>query len=335
MWRPAYLVYLAYYIEKTNYRKLIASMRWVHEHQGMRYAALAGDVLACSCKYATSFEDYFKFRFATLESTERSTYAGTGIMHRFTNQQNDSRYRQIFCSKALFYKHFGQLMGRQCIYLREITPEGFADWVSERPIVVAKPCFGARGMGIEFVDNVKLRPEELYAALLRNGQDVLEEPIRQHEALQRLNPSCVNTIRVVTVCTGSQVDIIGTDLKLGMGGKLVDNIHAGGIAAPIDPDTGVVVRPATSSAVWSPRYEFHPDTKEAILGFQMPFWSLVLELARYAAGVVPEVRKVGWDIAVTDTAAILVEGNDNWGGQLWQFSPGKGCIDVLRRCANV
>jgi hypothetical protein len=335
MWRPAYLAYLGYYILKTNYRTLAASMRWVHENQGKGYAALAGDILACSCKYATSFEDYFKYHFAELDAAKRSTYAGGGVMHRFTSQMNDSKYRQIFRSKALFYKHFSQYMDRSSLYLREVTPDVFAGWLSERPVVIAKPSLGARGSGVEYIDAARRDPRALYKALLRNGQDIVEEPIIQHDTLQRLYPSSVNTIRVVTVRTGSQVDIIGTDLKFGVHGNRVDNLHMGGIAAPIDPDTGIITRAATSNSVWSPRYELHPDTQEVILGFQVPFWTSVMELARKASDVVPQVRTVGWDIAVTPTGAILVEGNDNWGGPLWQFSSGKGRIDVLRRYANV
>ncbi|MHB1355642.1 MAG: sugar-transfer associated ATP-grasp domain-containing protein [Anaerolineae bacterium] len=335
MWRPAYLVYLAYYIKNTNYRKLRASMRWVHENRDKGYAALAGDILACSVKFATSFEDYFKYHFVDFGDAERSMYAGAGIMHRFTTQMNDRRYRQIFRSKALFYRHFSQYMGRSSIYLRENSPETFAGWISTRPVVVVKPNLGARGNGVEFIDTTKREPQELYWSLLHNGQDVMEEAIIQHDALQRLYPSSVNTVRVVTVRTGSQVDIIGTDLKFGINGNHVDNLHAGGISAPIDPETGIVTRGAISNSVWSPRYERHPDTQEAILGFQVPFWTSVMELARQVSDLVPQVRTVGWDIAVTVTGAILVEGNDNWGGPIWQFSSGKGRIDVLRRYANV
>ena len=127
MWRSAYLLYLAYYAIKTDYRKLIASMRWVHKHHGKGYLALAGDILGSSCKYAISFKDYFIFRFYGQDGTARSNFAGTGVMYRFCKQMNDRRYRQIFRSKALFYKHFGQLMGRQCLYLRESSPEVFAE----------------------------------------------------------------------------------------------------------------------------------------------------------------------------------------------------------------
>ena len=97
---------------------------------------------------------------------------------------NDRRYRQIFRSKALFYQHFSQLMGRQCLYLRENSPEVFADWISKRPLIVAKPNYGTQGHGLEFVDTTKHPTVDIYASLLRKGQDIIEEPIEQHAALQ-------------------------------------------------------------------------------------------------------------------------------------------------------
>ena len=335
MWRPIYPLYVAYYLKSTDYFKLIAAMRWVREHHHKGYLTLVYDMLYSSCKYAISFEDYYWYRFFELAEAARRTYAGTGVCHRFFSQMNDRRHIAVFRSKALFYKRFHNLMGRKSLFLRETSPTTFADWISERPLVVIKPDKGSGGHGIEFVDTTKRQPAEIYATLLRKGQDIIEEPIRQHEALEKMNPSCVNTIRVITVCTKTQIDIIGTVLKLGLGGSKVDNMNSGGIATAIDQATGRLLHPAISISIWAPQYELHPDTKTPIPGFQVPMWNSVLELARRAASVVPAVRTVGWDIAVTSAGAILVEGNDNWGAAFWQKSTGKGQIAVLRRYADV
>lgn len=335
MWNPVNLLYLAYYAQKTNYRELLAGMRWIHRHTKRSYLSLAGDIFGSSCKYAISFKDYFTFRFFHQSRAARSNFAGAGTMYRFCTQMNERQYRKIFRSKALFLKHFSQLMGRQSLYLRENSLQAFKNWISRRPLIVAKPNYGAQGHGVEFIDTTTRQPADLYACLLRKGQDILEEPIIQHPALQKLYPLSVNTIRVLTICTGSQVEIIDTTLKLGKGGIRVDNMSAGGIAAPINPDTGVVSGPAASPFVWDPPYQVHPDTGEPIPGFQVPHWDLVVEQAICAARIVPTVRTVGWDIAVTSTGAILVEGNDNWGSPFSQLFDDRGFRDVLQRYADV
>ncbi|MHB1355645.1 MAG: sugar-transfer associated ATP-grasp domain-containing protein [Anaerolineae bacterium] len=335
MWRPSNLLYIAYYVLKTDYRELLAGMRWIHRHTGIPYLALAGDILGSSCKYAISFKDYFTFRFYHQSRAARSNFAGAGTMYRFCTQMNARRHRRIFRSKALFLQHFNQLMGRQSLYLSDSSLQVFTTWISQHPLIVAKPNYGTQGHGFEFIDTADRQPSDLYACLLRKGQDIIEEPIVQHPALQKLYPSSVNTIRVLTICSGSQVEIIGTDLKLGTGGMQVDNMSSGGISAPIDTDTGIISGPAASPFVWDPPYQVHPDTREPIPGFQVPHWDSVLELAIRAARVVPTVRSVGWDIAVTSTGAILVEGNDNWGGPFRQLYDDCGFKDVLQRYADV
>jgi hypothetical protein len=335
MWHPAYILYLAYYAVKTDYRELLAGMRWIYRNNGKSYLALTGDILGSSCKYGISFKDYFTFQFYRQSRAARRNFAGTGTMYRFCSQMNERRHRRIFRSKALFLQHFSHLMGRESLYLRDSSLDVFTDWLLQRPIIVAKPSNGTQGHGFEFIDTKNRQPAELYACLLRKGQDIVEEPIVQHPALQKLYPTSVNTIRVLTICSGSQVEIVGTDLKLGKGGMRVDNMSLGGISAPINTDTGLISGPAASPFVWDRPFHVHPDTREPIPGFQIPHWDSVLDLAITAARIVPTVRSVGWDIAVTSERAILVEGNDNWGGPFSQLYDDRGFKDVLQRYAKV
>ena len=60
-----------------------------------------------------------------------------------------------------------------------------------------------------------------------------------------------------------------------------------------------------------------------------------MDLARRAARIVPAIRSVGWDVAVTSAGAILVEGNDNWGSPLSQLYIDRGYRVVLPRYADV
>ncbi|MHB1355643.1 MAG: sugar-transfer associated ATP-grasp domain-containing protein [Anaerolineae bacterium] len=335
MWRPYNLLFLAYYVIKTDYHVLFQSMRWVHQHHHKSYLGLAVDMLGCTVRYAASFSDYMDYRFFQLDGAARSGYANSGIMHHFYAKMNHKQYKNRFRDKSAFYKHFNQWMGRQCLFLRECTAEEFTRWISTRPLVVAKPHAGGQGIGVEFVDTTTRAPQELYSTLLHKGQDFIEEPIQQHDSLHKLNPTSLNTLRVVTVYTADQVDILCTSLKLGIGTSRVDNMHAGGIAAPVDTDSGQVYGAALSSSVWCNGYVVHPNTQEPIVGFRVPYWNSVLELARTAARIVSQVRSVGWDIAVTNQGPILVEGNGGWGVGLWQIPEGKGRLEELKRYTDL
>jgi glutathione synthase/RimK-type ligase-like ATP-grasp enzyme len=44
----------------------------------------------------------------------------------------------------------------------------------------------------------------------------------------------------------------------------------------------------------------------------VPFWQEMAELAKRAAAISPELKTVGWDIALSRNGPVLMEGNDNW-----------------------
>ena len=90
---------------------------------------------------------------------------------------------------------------------------------------------------------------------------------------------------------------------------MIDNATAGGLAAAIDPETGIVTSEACREDL--SRMLFHPDTGVKIIGMQIPQWDDLLKLVDQLAHVVPEQRFVGWDLALTDQGWVMVEGNDN------------------------
>ena len=45
---------------------------------------------------------------------------------------------------------------------------------------------------------------------------------------------------------------------------------------------------------------------------KVPYVKEAFDMALEAALVVPELRYVGWDIAITEDGPVFIEGNDNW-----------------------
>ena len=66
-------------------------------------------------------------------------------------------------------------------------------------------------------------------------------------------------------------------------------------------------------------YETHPMTGIQLEGFQVPMFFEACELAKKASKVVPQVRYVGWDIAITPDGPALVEGNNYCAHDFWQL----------------
>ena len=135
---------------------------------------------------------------------------------------------------------------------------------------------------------------------------VMEGLIQQNEAMAAVNPSSANTVRVTTFIADGKVHILHPFALFGRKGHVVNNGSQGGIICKLDAERGVVV--ACCDKHGRP-FEVHPDSGISLIGFQVPHWDEAKSLAVELAGVLPQCRYVGWDLAYTDGGWVMVEGN--------------------------
>ncbi|MDD2229555.1 MAG: sugar-transfer associated ATP-grasp domain-containing protein, partial [Candidatus Cloacimonetes bacterium] len=106
----------------------------------------------------------------------------------------------------------------------------------------------------------------------------------------------------------------GIMFRMGRGEIFVDNMFSGGIAAPVDDKTGIICGPAvTIDPTEDIDFDYHPISKVRITGAQLPYWKETLELISSVSEIVPGIKSVGWDVAITENGPLLVEGNVPWG----------------------
>jgi hypothetical protein len=170
-----------------------------------------------------------------------------------------------------------------------------------------------------------LTAAELTARLMRRSvikKRIVEHYLTNHSALADLNLGALATARIVTA-RNETGDIEATHAVFRMPqrpGAPVDNIHAGGIAAPVDLATGTLGRATDlglkSTSRW---HERHPTTDAVILGRTLPHWPAALDLARRAHALIGDRVVVGWDVAILEDGPCLVEGN------------GKPDVDLIQR----
>ena len=53
----------------------------------------------------------------------------------------------------------------------------------------------------------------------------------------------------------------------------------------------------------------HPISKIKIVGYEIPNYDKAINLVKECAKKIPEVKYVGWDVAITDKDAVIIEGN--------------------------
>ena len=141
----------------------------------------------------------------------------------------------------------------------------------------------------------------MYDRLVKGGQLLIEEPIRQHPDMNKLCPDSVNTVRIVTLVTAQGAQMVYALVRMGMGGVCVDNVSSGGMYAPVN-EHGQLYRPAFCDKTGK-YYERHPVTGTEITGFQIPLFDQALELCRTASRrVEAHLKYIGWDVAITPRA---------------------------------
>ena len=162
--------------------------------------------------------------------------------------------------------------------------------------------------------------KEAYDAILQSGSTLLEEYVIQHPVISNIYPCSVNTLRIVTITDDKgEPHILYAFIRIGNGGRVVDNINAGGMAAPIDIESGVINNVAFDKDY--NYYDVHPYTGCEFIGTKIPFWKEACDLVKEASKRIPQLRYVGWDVAITEKGPTFIEANQHPGHDILQMPP--------------
>ena len=107
--------------------------------------------------------------------------------------------------------------------------------------VIIKPSLTGRGVGVRKINIINGKSQndgkDLSAIIDEYKQDYLiEELVRQHHQMSALNPSSINTIRVLTYRSNMEVKIVYSVIRIGRKGQDIDNESAGGISTSISKE---------------------------------------------------------------------------------------------------
>lgn len=281
------------------------------------------DIVYCVLSYQISIMEYFQFNYFLIGKDERKLFVGTPAMRPYQLKINPKSENYILHNKLKFLEIYGSFIKHGYATLADFQANNkSAENVlsNKSGKIVLKSIYGECGNGIEVMSVKGLDSEAILKRLKESGNDFAEEFVIQHKDLMRLSPSGLNTMRIITQLNKKdEVEILGTILRISIN-SVVDNWHAGNIAAPVNLSTGIVEGPAFYMDITKPDEYDHPITGVKIKGFQVPYWKEALQMAKDAALYNKRNRSIGWDIAVTDNGPDLIEGNHDWDKVLWQRS---------------
>lgn len=275
----------------------------------------------CALRFGCSPDDFFRYKFYEKSNFERNKFITYRRSKKIIKTYNDKSECNIFRDKVEFNKKFGAFLGREWLNLETATQEEFDRFVMKHRTVMIKPVRGGQGKGIfKLVYDTANKNESV-----ENFRDcIAEEFLIQHEIISKINCTSVNTVRILTF----KGEIIACALRTGGAGAVVDNLHSNGVCAHIDIETGIIDAMAIDMSLKS--YISHPDSKEKIVGLQIPNWTDLKIFMQQVVSVVPEVKYVGWDVAVLKDGFAIIEGNHDPGHDVVQMIAQTGLYEKIK-----
>lgn len=137
---------------------------------------------------------------------------------------------------------------------------------------------------------------------------VVQETIKQSKELSLLNPTSINTFRVMTYFCDGEIFVCPVALRMGRAHADRDNIHYGGISIGVNSD-GTLKETAFSE--YGDRFLTHPDTGITFKGYLIPeAGEMLRETAKKLHCNVPYLGILSWDLTIDENGHIsLIEVN--------------------------
>lgn len=149
--------------------------------------------------------------------------------------------------------------------------------------------------------------EELFESY--GNHFVIQEKLSQHPDLTKLNPSSINTIRLLTYRRNkdNEIVVLYTVIRIGRENQVIDNESAGGMSARIEKN-GKIAKYAYSSADCPP-FE-STDNGIKLEGYKIPEFDKLVKKCKELHKQLPYFNLVGWDMSVSKSGEpVLIEWN--------------------------
>ena len=300
-------------------------------------------LLAKAIKYWP--HNYFKYDgYKQNKSLDEVKLYSTGLLFGGFRKDhlNDGRYTVFADDKFLFHKLMADAdiptaklinvisnnaFKNEYVGLNSLNAEVILDAITADAIVIKPVIDSCQGAGVNVI-NVNVNAIKKFAMsgktynsteLLKklfseySGSYLIEEKIQQHSFNQRLYSEAVNTIRVDSLLAKSgEVIINSAYLRIGRNGRKVDNWSGkqGGIGVNVNIQNGAL---SSQGIDYSKNlYSEHPNTNLSFSGLVVPYWKEVINIVKEAALQLPNLRSLGWDIALTEDGPLILEVNADY-----------------------
>ncbi len=277
-------------------------------------------------KYRCSAREYFVCGFEDKTPEEIKSYLMNIEKIVLITLINNRKVIKTLNAKEKCYTLFKPFYGREIISFSDnvsVSKERFSDFVKKHNAFICKPSNLSLARGIQKYNIIDFSSiGGLYNEILSKKPVIIEELIYNDKSFSMFHERSLNIVRIVVfrLRTG-EIKIQRAYMGIGIGNKDYANTGAGSIAVPININTGKTCgRGFTQDGGV---YDVHPDSGVKLTDYQVERWDELMELVHKLSTIMPEIKYVGWDFALTPKGWIIVEGNGNAGQTIHQIMDSK------------
>lgn len=307
---------LASIYKKTTREALFGLSEKISRVNNKNRLLIMFDMVRSSLVYGALFTEYNDLDFIKRNNANRKTFITTYYNFKLYDKINAPKYRDIFHNKIQFLCEFGQFTKRKWVDIKSCDERAIEGLILDKDKIVLKNSYGDSGKQVCIYKlSEDDTPEGIISYMRRNGYDLAEEVLTNHKKLAYFNPTSLNTVRIVTVNRDNNVSFLFAGLRIGAKGSELDNISQGGSVARVDLETGRI-----NTHFYGKKSERTLNTIENKndIGYELPCWTALKNMAENAARIIPEMGIVAWDICITPKGPVIVEGNESFGSTILQ-----------------
>ena len=169
-------------------------------------------------------KDYVPKDFYTMEILQKAN------VYQMREAYDDKNiYDIIFAGENIVHTILKNMNGYYYFEGRPVSEEEAVRLCQNMKEVILKPAMDKHGNGVKLltvmngVTNVNgLSIGELFKQYKHNF--LIQERVKQHKDMAALNPSSVNTMRILTYRSGMEVLLIYSVIRIGRSGQVIDNL---------------------------------------------------------------------------------------------------------------
>ena len=294
-------------IKEINFKRMNELANYIAEKNNKSPLYVKMDMFKNFLQYKIGYTDYFKSDYINLTKKQKEDFVTSRNFFNILAYLNPREYRVITKDKLIFNQIQRKYIKRDFLDVRTSSEDKIKEFIKGKEYVFAKPNTDFGGHNIEKPPPPHIKSiKDFKEKLLKNKQYLLEDEIIQHKEVNKINPNAVNTFRIITLYKDGKAHILANSFRISLDENPAIQCwdaymrlnEDGTPACKFIDDAGAIFdkHPLTG-------FEFNKIKK-------IPYVKESFEMVKEAALLIPEIRYIGWDVAITEDGPVVIEANE-------------------------